>query len=128
MLKVIISICGIFFGVPLSLYLIDADDQFLEESLGVLSPILSYAVPKNNIPDKPIKIGVFESSMYLTTSIIEPISTSIQTSEGTFVVKGNVSGIKGTPVTLHGLSDTRLKNKLCIGEKCYKLIDSPGKG
>ena len=126
MVKYIFMVAMLFAGIPFSLSLIDADDKLLDDTLGPLGSVLKFAVPDRNIADNPINVGVFESSIYLSTSILEPIMSRIQTSKGSFVVVGNVSGIKGSPVTLRGLSDSRLNNTLCIKDKCYKLLDAPG--
>lgn len=128
MAKFIFSIFSLFIllvGFPAVMSSLDVDDSDLANSLGIADVILKPLVPARNIENKIINVGHFVKSVYLETSILEPVKSNVITTQGNFIVKGDVSGLAGQEVELRGLNDKRLNSELCINNKCYSLISTP---
>ena len=120
-----VLIGAMLFGFQSLFALSGLDDAELDAELGQFSQLLKPFVTPDLIHSEIHSVGVFESAEYIETSLLEPVSSKVSTNKGDFMVVGAVSGIKGQHVTITGLDDTRLKPKLCIETKCFKLRSAP---
>ncbi|WP_299021000.1 hypothetical protein [uncultured Photobacterium sp.] len=73
----------------------NATDESLEEDLGFLGGLLKPFVPAESIPVLVHDVGSYVSSVYVNTSIVEPVTTPVNTDKGNFMVIGTVSAMKG---------------------------------
>ena len=73
----------------------------------MIGKALHRLIPPDNIPSKPKYVGNFLDAIPLETSMLDPVLTQVITTEGVFVVRGVVSALNKSNVTLNGGDDNR---------------------
>ncbi|MCD4831018.1 MAG: hypothetical protein K8R02_04320 [Anaerohalosphaeraceae bacterium] len=79
--------------------------------------LLLFKFPISNILDKPRDVGELVSIKIEKASLLDRVTSTVDTTKGTFCVYGCVSGTKGATVTIR-----RRKNQLCINKACYAVF------